>query len=128
MPAPDGVARRLPVVDDDNAHFWGGGAEGVLRFKRCNACGALLHPPPPVCRYCRSQDIGVADVSGRGVVIGVTVNHQLWDPRFPPPFVIAIVAIEEDPRVRVLPTLVRVPPHAAPLRIPVPLRFHAPRD
>jgi len=77
-----------------------GGTSGMglaIRFSRCNACAALLHPPPPVCRYCRSQDIGVAGVSGRGVVVGVTVNHQLWDPRFPPPFVIATVAIEEDP-------------------------------
>src|SRR5258708_16248465 len=112
MTAPDGVARPLPVVDDDNAHFWRGGADGVLRFKRCNACGALLHPPPPVCRYCRFQDIGVADVSGRWVVIGVTVNHHLLDPRFPPPFVITIVAIEEVPRVPVPPILGRVAPVA----------------
>ena len=128
MTAPDGVARPLPVVDDDNAHFWRGGADGVLRFKRCNACGALLHPPPPVCRYCRSQDIGVADVSGRGVVIGVTVNHQLWDPRFPPPFVIAIVAIEEDPRVRVLTNLVGVAPEAAHVGMRVRVRFEASED
>jgi uncharacterized OB-fold protein len=83
--ATDGFVRPLPVVNDENAHFWRGGVDGVLRFSRCNACAALLHPPPPVCRYCRSQDIGVAGVSGRGVVVGVTVNHQLWDPRFPPP-------------------------------------------
>src|SRR5258708_15685616 len=97
MTAPDGVARPLPVVDDDNAHFWRGGADGVLRFKRCNACGALLHPPPPVCRYCRSQDIGVADVSGRGGGVGGTGKHQLLDPPLPPPLLIAIVAIPEEP-------------------------------
>jgi acetyl-CoA acetyltransferase/uncharacterized OB-fold protein len=126
--APGGLARPLPVVNDDNAHFWRGGGDGVLRFNRCNACGALLHPPPPACRYCRSQDIGVAGVSGRGVVVGVTVNHQLWDPRFPPPFVIAIVAIEEDPRVRVLTNLVGVAPDEAHVGMRVRVRFEAIED
>src|SRR3979490_2030535 len=113
MTVPAGLARPLPVVNDGNAHFWRGGASGVLQFKRCNACGALLHPPPPACRHCPSQDSGVAGVSGRGVVVGVTVNHQLWDPRFPPPFVIATVAVEEDPRVRVLTNLVGARPDEA---------------
>src|SRR5258708_16946268 len=126
--APGALARPLPAVNDDNAHFWRGGADGVLRFNRCNACGALLHPPPPVCRYCRSQDIGVAGVSGRGVVVGVTVNHPLWDPRFPPPFVIAIVAIEEDPRVRVLTNLADVAPEAAHVGMRVRVRFEASED
>lgn len=128
MTVPAGLARPLPVVNDDNAHFWRGGASGVLQFKRCNACGALLHPPPPVCRYCRSQDIGVAGVSGRGVVIGVTVNHQLWDPRFPPPFVVATVAIEEDPRVRLITSLVGVAAAEAHVGMRVRVRFEAVED
>ena len=118
----EGYSRPLPVVDDQNAHFWHAGADGVLRFSRCNDCGALLHPPPPVCRYCRSGDIGVADVSGRGVVIGFTVNHQLWDPRFPPPYVVATVAVEEDTRVRLVTNLVDVDPEA--LRVGMRVRAH----
>jgi acetyl-CoA acetyltransferase/uncharacterized OB-fold protein len=128
MTAAGRFVRPLPVVDDDNAHFWRGGAVGVLRFKQCTACGALLHPPPPVCRYCRSEDIGVADVSGRGVVVGVTVNHQPWDPRFPPPFVIATVAIEDDPRVRVITNLVGVDPDEAHVGMRVRVRFEAVED
>jgi acetyl-CoA acetyltransferase/uncharacterized OB-fold protein len=124
----EGFSRPLPVVDDENAHFWRGGADGVLRFKRCNACGALLHPPPPVCRYCRSDDIGVADVSGRGVVAGVTVNHQQWDSRFPPPFVIAVVAIEEDPRVRVITNVVGVDPDDVHVGMRVRVRFEQLED
>jgi acetyl-CoA acetyltransferase/uncharacterized OB-fold protein len=124
----DGFDRPLPIVNDDNAHYWHAGADGVLRFKRCNACGALLHPPVPVCRYCRSEDIGLAEVSGRGVVVGVTVNHQLWDPRFVPPFVIATVAIEEDPRVRVVSNLVDVEPEAAHVGMRVRTRFEHHED
>ena len=123
-----GFDRPLPFVNEANAYFWQAGADGVLRFKRCNVCGAFLHPPVPVCRYCRSEDIGVAEVSGRGVVVGVTVNHQLWDPRFPPPFVIATVAIEEDPRVRVLSNLVDVDPDAVNVGMRVQVRFEQHED
>jgi acetyl-CoA acetyltransferase/uncharacterized OB-fold protein len=103
-----GVERPLPLVDDDNRDYWQAGQDGVLRVTSCNSCGALLHPPPPVCRYCRSADLGLRDVSGRGIVVGATVNHHLWDPRFAPPFAIVMVAIEEDPRVRVVSNLVDV--------------------
>ena len=33
-------------------------------------------------------------VSGRGVVAGFTVTHQRWLPDFPPPYVIAVVALD----------------------------------
>src|SRR4051812_35920505 len=100
-----GGDRPLPLIDDDNRDYWHAGHDGVLRFTSCNSCGALLHPRPPVCRYCRSEDLGRRDVSGRGIVVGATVNHHQWDPRFPPPFAIVTVAIEEDTRVRVVSNL-----------------------
>jgi acetyl-CoA acetyltransferase/uncharacterized OB-fold protein len=115
--------RPLPVVDDQSRPFWEAGRDGVLRFSVCRACGALLHPPTPVCRYCRSDDIGVRDVSGRGVVAGVTVNHHPWDPRFPPPFIIATVAIEEDPRARVVTNLIDIEPDDARVGMRVQARF-----
>jgi len=126
--AASGLNRPLPIVDEQNAHFWTGGADGVLRFNRCHACGAFLHPPVPVCRYCRSEDIGIENVSGRGVVIGATVNYQQWDPRFPPPFVIATVAIDEDPRVRVITNVVGVEPETVHVGMRVQVRFEAVDD
>lgn len=121
-------ARPLPVVDDENRDFWEGGREGVLRLAVCHACGALLHPPPPVCRYCRSDDIGRRDVPGRGSVVGVTVNHQQWDPRFPPPYVIAVVALDADSRVRLVTNLVDVEPDDVRVGMRVVARFERHED
>jgi acetyl-CoA acetyltransferase/uncharacterized OB-fold protein len=104
----DAVDRPLPLVDDDSRPFWEAGQDGALSFVSCNSCGALLHPPAPVCRYCRSQDLGRRQVDARGVVAGFTVNHQQWDPRFPPPYVVATVVLEEDPRVRLTTNIVDV--------------------
>ena len=124
----EGFTRPLPVVDEENAHFWHAGADGVLRFQKCGGCGALLHPPQPVCRYCRSDEIGIAEVSGRGIVIGFTVNHQTWDPGFPPPYVVATVAVEEDPRVRLITNLVDVDPDAVRVGMRVRARFEHRED
>jgi acetyl-CoA acetyltransferase len=45
-------------------------------------------------------------VSGRAVIAGFTINEHTWMPSFPPPYVIAIVAIEEDDRVRLTTNIV----------------------
>src|SRR5262245_38392566 len=118
-----GIRRPLPIVTDENRAFWTAGAEDVLRFSACNSCGALLHPPLPVCRYCRSEDIGARDVAPTGVVVGVTVNHHTWNPMFPPPYVIAVVALDADERVRLLTNLVDVNEDDARVGMHVRARF-----
>ena len=45
-------------------------------------------------------------VSGRATVAGFTVNHQQWLPAFPPPYVVAVVAIEEDSSARLTTNIV----------------------
>jgi acetyl-CoA acetyltransferase len=48
----------------------------------------------------------MAQVSGRATVAGFTVNHQRWLPKFPPPYVVAVVALEEDCSVRLTTNIV----------------------
>jgi acetyl-CoA acetyltransferase/uncharacterized OB-fold protein len=104
----DTTGRVLPELTELTEFFWKSGADGTLRFQRCSACGELRHPPAAVCPYCRSTEWAPAAVSGRGVVAGFTLNEQMWIPSFPPPYVIAIVAIDEDDRVRLTTNLVNV--------------------
>lgn len=124
----EGVKRALPLVDEQSRAFWEAGRDGVLRFPVCNACGALLHPPGPVCRYCHSEDLGLRDVPATGVVVGVTINHQQWDARYTPPFAIATVAIDADPRVRVITNLVDLMPEQGRVGMRVRARFEATED
>ncbi|MDQ2625720.1 MAG: OB-fold domain-containing protein [Actinomycetota bacterium] len=97
MSAP---GRPLPAITMDNEFFWTSGADGVLRLQNCRDCSALIHPPQPICRYCRGTNMGVAEVSGRATLAGFTVNHRFSLPGLPAPYVVAQVAIDEDPRVR----------------------------
>ncbi|MFI2336612.1 thiolase C-terminal domain-containing protein [Nocardia rhamnosiphila] len=80
--------------------YWTSGADGKLRIQECLSCTALIHPPQPLCRYCRADRMGVRAVSGYAVLMGFTVNHRFAVPGLPPPYVVAQVALEDDPRVR----------------------------
>src|SRR5690606_10273638 len=65
-----------------------------------------------LCPDCRGRSISLQPVSGRAVVVGVTVNVQQWLPHFDPPYVIAIVALDEDPSVRLTTNIVGCDPGA----------------
>ena len=60
--------RPLPLLTLDNEFFWTSGADGTLRLQECKACESLVHPPAPVCRYCRSRDMGIRAVSGKAML------------------------------------------------------------
>jgi acetyl-CoA acetyltransferase/uncharacterized OB-fold protein len=104
------LGRPLPLITQDNEFFWTSGADGKLRFQECKACAALIHPPAPVCRYCRSRDIGVRAVSGKATLAGFTLNQRFSLPGMPAPYVVAQVAIAEDPRVRLTTNIVQADP------------------
>src|ERR1700730_14301784 len=88
--------RVRPKITDRNAHFWQGGADGVLRLLRCQACGTYLHPPTPVCPSCRSMRVAPEALSGRGVVYAYTINRYQWLPDMEPPYVVAVVELVEQ--------------------------------
>ncbi|MDR3665085.1 MAG: OB-fold domain-containing protein [Mycobacterium sp.] len=96
----------LPQLTFDNEFFWVSGADGILRIQGCDDCKALIHPPQPVCRYCKSHNVAPREVSGRAVLSAFTVNHRFSMPGLPAPYVVAQVAIEEDPRVRLTTNIV----------------------
>ncbi len=97
--------RVRPALDDANRFFWTSGADGVLRFLRCAACGYYLHPPAPRCPHCGSTELAPEAVSGRGEVFTFTVNHQSWDGSTEP-YVIAIVALAEQDDLRLTTNIV----------------------
>jgi acetyl-CoA acetyltransferase/uncharacterized OB-fold protein len=117
------LTRPLPQLTLDNEYFWTSGADGQLRLQECQGCQALIHPPAPICRYCRSHDMGVRAVSGKATLSAFTVNHRFGFPDLPPPYVIAQVAIAEDPRVRLTTNIIECDPEALQLGQPVEVVF-----
>lgn len=104
------MTRPLPELTPLNEFFWTAGSDGVLRIQECLDCQALIHPPQPVCRYCRGRNMGIRDVSGKATLSAFTVNHRFGFPDLPPPYVVAQVAVVEDPRVRLTTNIVECEP------------------
>jgi len=100
--------RILPLVTDENEHFWRGGADGELRILRCQDCQSWLHPPAPLCGECMSRELKPEAVSGYASVATFTVNRHPWVPGFDPPYVIAIVELDEQPGLRLTTNLIGV--------------------
>lgn len=100
--------RIIPPLTDANRAFWTGGADGELLIQRCESCGRWRHPPAERC------DCGGAlvpqPVSGTGTVFTFTVNHQQYHPDVPPPYVIAIVVLDEQEDLRLPTNIVNADP------------------
>jgi uncharacterized OB-fold protein len=103
-PRPD--FRILPRITDANEFFWTSGADGHLRFLRCDACGYWIHPPGPICPVCHSKALAPEAVAGTAVLHTYTVNRQAWLPGFDPPYVVAIVELPEQEGLRLTTNLV----------------------
>jgi len=115
--------RILPAVTPENEHFWCGGKRDELCFLRCDACTTLVHPPAPVCPKCLGRDLSVDAVSGRATVATFTINRHPWIPGFDPPYVVAIVEIEEQPSLRLMTNIVDCEPEEVAIGMKVEVVF-----
>ena len=101
----------LPEVDDLTRPFWEGTAAGELRMQACGACGRLRFPPRPMCPFCQSLDVEWRVMSGRGTVWSYVVPHPPVLPAFEPlaPYNVVVVALDEDPTLRLVGNLLASP-------------------
>ena len=120
--------RILPQVTDRNEHFWRGGAQGELRFLRCQSCATYIHPPSPICPECLGKDLAPEAVSGRARVLTYTINHQPWIPGFEPPYAIAIVEVEEQSGLRLTTNIVNCSPEDVKIGMQVRVVFEQCED
>jgi acetyl-CoA acetyltransferase/uncharacterized OB-fold protein len=120
--------RPLPQLTPANEWFWTSGGDGRLRIQACTDCKVLVHPPVPICPSCRSRSWEPTEVSGRGTVVAFTVNQHQWLPGFEPPYVIANVALIEDPTVRLTTNIVGCDPGDVRIGQVVTVRFEQHED
>jgi uncharacterized OB-fold protein len=89
-----------PVVSRDTEVFWVGAALRELRVQRCGECGAVRHPPGPMCPACGSAATGDYVVAGgTGEVYSYVVHHHPPVPGKELPLVIALVQLPEGVRM-----------------------------
>ena len=80
--------------------FWDAAAEGRLVVQQCSSCGHRQWTPQFACQVCLNEQIEWLTCSGNGVIYSASTVHRSPDPeRFPPPYVVAVVALEEGPHM-----------------------------
>jgi uncharacterized OB-fold protein/acyl dehydratase len=118
---PDLGPVMRPVISPDTAFFWAGTAAGELRIQSCGDCGALRHPPGPMCMECGSPNPKYVVAAGTGEVFSYVVHHHPPVPGKRLPIVIALVELTEG--VRVMAEMVGVEPGQVEIGMPVEADF-----
>jgi uncharacterized OB-fold protein len=91
-------ARARPKPTPETRHFWDGTKINELRLQRCGDCAHVYFPPRPFCPACASRKVGVFKASGKARLYSYVIHHRPV-PGFTPPYSIAVVELEEGPRM-----------------------------
>lgn len=119
--------RPLPTPTPETEHFWAGARAGELRLQRCDECDHVYFPPRPFCPACASRAVSVFAASGRGRLESYVISHRPHR-TFEPPYAIALVALEEGPRLMSNIVNCEQTPEALVLDMPLEVVFEAQND
>ena len=111
------MPKLIPVPDEMSKPFWDAINEKKLLVQRCTSCSTLQYPPRPACQDCGSTNLEWKETNGRGHILEFVV---LQDTHLPyrqndQPINLAIVTLDEDPRINFFSNL----PGIAPFEVPV---------
>jgi uncharacterized OB-fold protein len=113
--------RPLPVPQPESDFYWEKCREHELWLRRCNDCQKAYFYPRDICPHCFSRNVTWVRASGRGTVFTYAIVHRPPTPAFRDkvPYVVAIVELEEGPKI---PTnLVGIDPDPAKIRVGMPV-------
>ena len=121
--ASDGPPPRiLPDITDHNRPFWTSGSRGQLTILWCEDCGSWIHPPSPSCAKGHTA-LEPRIVSGQGTVFSFTVNRHPFHPSVPPPYVVAIIELDEQKSLRMIANIVGCSPEDVTIGMRVQVDF-----
>src|SRR5260370_7639733 len=107
------VDRPLPPPMTPEAKpFWDGCRAEKLMLPRCEDCGHVFFYPRILCPRCHSRRIGWMQASGRGTLHSFGIAHHAFHKPWTinPPYVPALVPLEDDPRPNSTPSTPKPPP------------------
>jgi len=92
---------------ENTGPFWKAAAENRLEIPYCERCDKLIWYPRKRCLQCDDKPVWTS-VSGRGTITAFTVVRRPLLPDYGTwtPYVPALIAIEEDPSVRIVSQIV----------------------
>jgi len=119
---PPEPKRYVPQPTPETQQFWDGTLAGELRLQRCDQCDHVYFPPRPFCHGCAERKVSWFKASGKAKLYSYVIHHRPA-PGFTAPYSIAVVELEEGPRM--MTNIVGCPqtPEALQLDMPVEVTF-----
>ena len=119
------MPKIIPVPDDLSKPFWDAVNEKRLVVQNCTDCNALQFPPREACRDCGSKNLKWKETNGRGHIATYMVSQDSRLQRRVPdqPFNIALITLDEDPRINFYSNLPGVPVKQVPVGAAVEVIF-----
>ena len=120
--------RPLPQPTPETQHFWDGCRDGEIRLQRCKTCNHTYFPPRDFCPACSAREVEVVKASGKATLYSYIINHRPRPDFGEEPHSIAVVQLEEGPRM--MTNIVDCPqtPEALELDMPLEVTFEKATD
>jgi hypothetical protein len=93
------VADAETFGDPTTAEFWAAARRHALVIQRCGGCGSHQFYPRPFCLSCGSGVLTWVRAVGTATVYSMTEIHMAPSPEFEIPYVVAIVELDEGPKM-----------------------------
>src|SRR5262249_30110891 len=92
-------SRPLPYGDPTTVPFWEAASRRELVIQRCRNCANHQFYPRPFCLACQSDAVEWVPAAGTAIVYSKTTVRMPISPDFEPPYVVAVVQLDEGPRM-----------------------------
>ncbi|MFQ5933394.1 MAG: Zn-ribbon domain-containing OB-fold protein [Dehalococcoidia bacterium] len=114
--------KPLPQPTPETKPYWDGLKEHKLMIQRCLDCQNAYFYPRPLCPRCFSRNVEWFQASGKGKLYSFVINHRPA-PGFEEdvPYVIAVIELDEGPRM--LSNLIGIEPDPDKIKCDIPVRI-----
>ena len=115
----------VPLPDEVSKPFWDAVQERRLIVQHCTSCNSLQYPPRPRCLDCNSESLDWKDTSGKGHILtwGILEDSHLPVKAADQPLNLAVVTLDDDPRINFYSNLPGTPVRQVPLGGAVEVTF-----
>jgi uncharacterized OB-fold protein len=116
--------KPAPIPTPETQPYWDAALNDELRIQRCLVCGEFYFYPRPFCPRCHSDQVVWVGASGRAILYSYVIVHQPI-PGFEEevPYVLAVVALAEGPRLMTNIVGIEPVPEALPLDLALEVVF-----
>ena len=93
------MAKILPRPTALSQPYWDGAVEGALMLQQCADCSSWQFYPRIICTTCGGDKLEWKAASGGGCIASFTVVRRGISADYPAPYIVALVDLDEGPRM-----------------------------